>query len=472
MRRTFPFLAGLLTAAVLALLVVAVRGPIGRWYAGVCRSELAETADEQTPAIIAQLAKLGEPGLPGLVEALGSSREQVARAAEAALWRKFDHWEQLGARTAQSRLAVLAESLAEQTPGFDKPARQAAARLADEILRWMPGGSGQRRIQIIAQCQQVLELAWSDMDVADIGTRPNEVLIDHGDADSGTLHSGNSTDRSPAGSATTLLDGNATPLAPREPAPIDPLAGVPPLAGGGLPLGPIHPQPPGPESPRVSDLRSSSDREGNRRARPIPRQPDNGEEPGLNRAPHNVRPLHPGPRNQEGKAEPLRLPDGPPASLEAMPAEPDAVRRAGHQPNDASSPDTAKRDAEMQALDTSRLMRYLRAEDESLAARSHAELSRRGFSAVHFELARRLTHPDPAMRIELARSLPRLTSVDPVPWLMWLSEDPRLEVRLAAIGLMATTGDPALLNRIEQMARSDRDPAVQRVAERLQKARR
>jgi hypothetical protein len=76
------------------------------------------------------------------------------------------------------------------------------------------------------------------------------------------------------------------------------------------------------------------------------------------------------------------------------------------------------------------------------------------------------------MRIELARSLPRLSSVDPIPWLLWLSEDARLEVRLAAIGLMATTNDPTLLARIEQMASHDGDAAVKRVAERLRDQRR
>jgi hypothetical protein len=40
-------------------------------------------------------------------------------------------------------------------------------------------------------------------------------------------------------------------------------------------------------------------------------------------------------------------------------------------------------------------------------------------------------------------------------------------VRLAALTLLATTGDPTMLSRVQEIARRDRDPAVQRSIERL-----
>jgi HEAT repeat protein len=76
-------------------------------------------------------------------------------------------------------------------------------------------------------------------------------------------------------------------------------------------------------------------------------------------------------------------------------------------------------------------------------------------------------HPDPKVRMALTRRLPELPGVNPVPWLLELSRDDDAEVRRSAISLMATTGDPALLKRIQTMARKDRDPWVQRQADRL-----
>jgi HEAT repeat protein len=57
--------------------------------------------------------------------------------------------------------------------------------------------------------------------------------------------------------------------------------------------------------------------------------------------------------------------------------------------------------------------------------------------------------------------------VDAVPWLLWLSRDADPDVRLTAITLLATTGDPAMVDQIEQAARQDRDPRIRRQAQRI-----
>jgi HEAT repeat protein len=82
-------------------------------------------------------------------------------------------------------------------------------------------------------------------------------------------------------------------------------------------------------------------------------------------------------------------------------------------------------------------------------------------------LARKLFDPNPEVRKALARALPRLQSVDAGPWLLRLSRDEDAEVRLAAITLMATTGDPSLLGQVEAAARQDPDPRIQEQAERI-----
>ena len=52
---------------------------------------------------------------------------------------------------------------------------------------------------------------------------------------------------------------------------------------------------------------------------------------------------------------------------------------------------------------------------------------------------------------------------------MWLAADPQPEVRLAAMTTLATTGDPALLDRVEALARNDREPQIQLLAAQIAK---
>jgi HEAT repeat protein len=113
------------------------------------------------------------------------------------------------------------------------------------------------------------------------------------------------------------------------------------------------------------------------------------------------------------------------------------------------------------------VMRGLQAVDSPAAAEARAELVRRGFSEVHLKLAQQLFDPDPEVRKQLARTLPQLQSIDAGPWLLRLTQDEDAEVRLAALTLLATTGDPTMLSRVQEIARQDRDPAVQRTIERL-----
>jgi hypothetical protein len=119
------------------------------------------------------------------------------------------------------------------------------------------------------------------------------------------------------------------------------------------------------------------------------------------------------------------------------------------------------------SMETVDVMRGMQADESGTVAEARAELVRRGFSEVHLELARRLFDPDPEVRKQLVRTLPQLHSIDAMPWLLRLTQDGDAEVRLAALTLLATTGDPTMLSRVEEIARQDHDPAVQRTMERL-----
>jgi hypothetical protein len=132
--------------------------------------------------------------------------------------------------------------------------------------------------------------------------------------------------------------------------------------------------------------------------------------------------------------------------------------------------DSANDEADSAA--TVELMRRLATVGRQESADAEVELKRLGFRAKHLELARQLFDPDPAVRLRLARALPEVQDMDAAPWLLQLSADENADVRLAAIGLLATTSDPQLLARVQRIARNDSDPRVQRYAERMGKDRR
>ena len=71
------------------------------------------------------------------------------------------------------------------------------------------------------------------------------------------------------------------------------------------------------------------------------------------------------------------------------------------------------------------------------------------------------------MRKKLVRELPGLQGVDTVPWLLELCRDADVEVRLAAIAILATSSDPAVLDEVERMAGRDDDSGIRRIADRI-----
>ena len=108
--------------------------------------------------------------------------------------------------------------------------------------------------------------------------------------------------------------------------------------------------------------------------------------------------------------------------------------------------------AALAAEDAVELIKELNAENDARAETAEAELIRRGFTEAQLDLARKLYDPDPAVRKKLVRELPGLQGVDTVPWLLELCRDADAEVRSAAIALLATSSDPAVLDEVERMA--------------------
>jgi hypothetical protein len=429
MKRFKALLLTLAMTAGLLVLLVGLRGQYARLAAALWLGQLKTVPDDRARILLRQVAELGEPGIPVLVEALGSERESVAQAGKQALAEELDRWQMLRASASSPKLAVLADALAERVERFGPTARNDAADLATRILLWPLDCRAVDRRQVIASCERVFQAT----------TVRGGVLLD------GSLALRPAPRVEPA-------DARIRPQRPTAADdPVEPgrwLGDLSRLPGGGLPIDSL-PQAGAPPQQAATALLGDARAKIPRRLAPPPaarplgawQQPDGhsavGQQPGT--GPDSTAP------SKQSPPEPH-----PSRTLSATERE-DATRRGPS--------------GNFSEMETVQLMQWLDCREEWKATEARAELMRRGFTEVHLGLARRLFDPDPEVRKRLARLLPAMQSVDAAPWLLWLSRDRDPEVRLVAIGLLATSGDAELLEQIEQTARADPDPQIQRQAE-------
>lgn len=413
MKSPKALLAILVMAGGLVVLALAFRGPYDRMVAWQLGQQLATIPDDRASGLLGQAVELGIAGVPVLAEALGSDRDCVALAARRILIRRLDAWQKEATIQAAQHQAALADALAARIDSFGPAAQRDATELAATILEWLPVRKGVDRSQMIASCEKVLRTTLSEP------LQPSEWLVTELPVETAAA------DRRPLEVDTSMGPESA-------------LANLSSLPGGGL----------RPEVAVEDDVRQAARLDRSR--------------PGSIFRPPPIEPPQPLRRRDRLSARPRIDPPKRPSRV----TEPT--------PKTAQLPSTDRGAAlpplpsgDLSDVETEHVMRWLRSEDSQRVARAEAELGRRGFQAVHFELARQLFDPDPQVRRQLARVLPGLMSVDAVPWMLWLSRDPDADVRLAAINLMATSGDPALLDRVTQLARTDPDPRIQRQGERL-----
>ena len=434
MKGSKTLLLTLAMTAGLLVLMVATRAQYPRLAAEHWRRQLDTVPDDQAGILLRQVAELGEPGIPVMVEALGSRRESVARAGKRTLLEQLDGWQILRAGSSSPKLATLADALAERVERFGPTARNDAADLAARILHWPLDSHAVDRRRVIAACERVFRAA-----AVRGGVAPRTGLsVGH---------------LPPVGRPDTLRPG--LPWAHRQPSAQEPadfgtsLVDLSRLPGGGLPIESFSQ----PAAPQRAGTTLLGDTPAQRPRRlPVPR---------FARRLDGWGQLD---RSAVAPGGSTATPD-PESAADRPPPVPNTGRAMSlSEPADAcpGSPPGSFWETE-----TIRLMQWLESRDQPTAAAARAELIRRGFTEVHLELARRLFDPDPRLRKELARLLPGVQSVDAVPWLWWLSRDPDPEVRLVAIGLIATTGDATLLEQLEQAAREDPDPRIRQQARRI-----
>jgi hypothetical protein len=112
------------------------------------------------------------------------------------------------------------------------------------------------------------------------------------------------------------------------------------------------------------------------------------------------------------------------------------------------------------------LRRWVRAEGSTIYPLEQ-ELTRRGFGRLSERLVQQLFSASPEDRLTLANSVLTEPGVDARPWLILLSEDSHADVRLAAVSIMATSNEAALVKQAWQVAIRDRDPRIAGLVERL-----
>jgi hypothetical protein len=91
-------------------------------------------------------------------------------------------------------------------------------------------------------------------------------------------------------------------------------------------------------------------------------------------------------------------------------------------------------------------------------------LKTRGLSTGQIGLARLINHPKPGMRVSVIPLLDDRTDVDPIVWLIQLSQDVDESVRMSAVEALAVKDAPEAKSRLAEMARSDRSAAVRQAA--------
>ena len=104
--------------------------------------------------------------------------------------------------------------------------------------------------------------------------------------------------------------------------------------------------------------------------------------------------------------------------------------------------------------------------DRSKRVRTTADLvlTSRGLNREQISLAARAMNPSPRVRAQVPRYVVETSAVDRTVWLTHLSRDEAGEVRTEAARALATVGDEDCLARLSEMAQSDSDPQVQKLA--------
>ena len=316
--------------------------------------------DEIAGPLLGRVGATGDMGIPILVEALASPRERIAHAARQTLLEQIDQWKTLSAAGSSPKFALLAHELADRQSELGPAGRHDAAELAVLILRGPLDPGTIDTVEVIACCEKVLRAAQADPAAAVTDALARRA---DNDAASAARLALQGPDRWPtsAGQEPSAHE-TATPA-------LLPSPGGSPAAGSpSLPL---------------------ANTDGARTGRGLEVIGSRGTVPTLRLAKMGL--------------SPSSSPDSIRPTMRS-------IRRRRSRSCRPTPPSNG-----LKSVDSFELLQQSCSPVEETSAAARAELSRRGFTEVHFDLARRLFSADPAVRKELARRCPSCAASTPLP---------------------------------------------------------
>lgn len=403
-------LAVVVVVVLAAIALVSRYGPTARLVYLEQQLLFAPEGDAADAAL--QLAET-EPGLQILVSALCSVDESISERAGSGMLAAIDSWALLAEEVAAPKLDRTARVLATEAADISPAGRRTAYQIALRLLTWPTIGQIDGDHPRLADARYILKAVSvsSGVDRMHHATNSVERLL--------TRPPIRNRISTPAKSGNRELDVAVIDL--------------PGLPGGNLPLASIDLR------QDDEDFTAGASKESATSVRRV--DSPSASSPPLLLIPADARPLMgPSLSNPDAAAsltlaeqpkEPQTQPYEPPAEM------PSALRSAIC---DLCSGDLAS------------------------VATVRIRLENLGLTPTEIAIAEQFASSDADVRRRLAESLAGVGGVDAKPWLIWLSHDVNPQVRLAALTIMATSGEPEMLARVAQLARVDRDPEVQRQA--------
>jgi hypothetical protein len=360
--------------------------------------EIPDARAEEAARHLRQLARLGDPGLRSVVEAMASTQVNVSESAAQILQTQMREWRQLPIEQSSVRVFLLARLLSERVDQFEPAARRVSAQLAGEILLWPIDRDVVDGVELVNHC----EVAMRSRPPATPPSSSGQLTVSDVEE---LLPEAQAIDTAPAA---PFLQGGA------EPGYVDVLPVPYSITDGPSGLTDEPMPPPEPHWIRVAtplhDTRRPTDQQTTRQATPSA---------------------------QDGRAAAERLDDL-------------SINRNFPK---------AKRPSQLSDL---QVMYALSSNSEFTAISAEQELLRRGYRELDIRLARYLVDPDPEVRIRFVNSLPELVNVDSRPWPLRLTHDRDARVRRTAAGVLGTSRDPTFRKRLLELESEETDPDVLR----------
>jgi hypothetical protein len=406
-----------LTVAILAGCWLAWRRH-GQLLAAYWARQIETASEDQIDEVFSRLVELGVSGIPVLADALNADRSYVADHASLAIWDALRKWEALPPGESLPRVAALSQALADRVERFGPDARREASNLAVRLLQWPIDDRILPRNKVLADNERTLRLsgALAEVDISKLLAAQTQAA----EAAAWPSPSAPTEDALAAAASTETSRGDSRGLDRRD----------------------------GSQNQEPRRLSSGSATSPVATIREVPAASSPAAIPGDS--------TRSGPASGNSASEQSLASANQPARLSQL----KIVRTPAKTPGLA-------RFVGREWDETVAWMQRLQDAHSGVADEAAFQLALRGFQPKHLELAKRLFTPDPGQRRRFAEELPRMSGVDATPWLLQLVCDEDADVRWAAMTLLATTGDPALVTQLRQVATEDADPTIRKKASRI-----